>query len=130
MLHICYNRLYLVGVLITYFKYQTRKNSIFHPCESKQKNCNKHCWVYFTLCSYHAYVFSFLFKVPAVYIDDCSLDMSSRIESFIQTMGIYQNTLDNIRNDDIILPTSAHYMILDEERKKFSEYISKSLEEI
>ncbi len=80
--------------------------------------------------SYHAYVFSFLFKVPSVYIDDCSLDMSSRIDSFIHTMGIYKNTLDNIRNDDIKLPTSANYMALEEERKKYSEYINESLEVI
>ena len=80
--------------------------------------------------SYHAYVFSFLFKVPSIYIDDCLLDMSSRIDSFIQTMGIYKNTIDNIRNNDIKLPTSANYMALEKERIKFSEYINKSLKTI
>ena len=79
--------------------------------------------------SYHAFVFSFLFKVPAVYVDDCSIDMSSRIDSFLQTIGIYKNSIENIRNDDIVIPESIHYLTLEEERKKISEYISKSLEE-
>ena len=78
--------------------------------------------------SYHAYVFSFLFQVPAVYIDDCSIDMSSRVKSFVKLIGLYTNNIEDMCKDDIKLPMSMHYSLLKHERKKFLNYIVKSLE--
>ena len=78
--------------------------------------------------SYHAYVFSFLFHVPAVYVDSCSIDMSSRVNSFVKLMGLNKNNIEDMCNDNIKLPMPRHYSLLKNERKKFFEYIVSSLE--
>lgn len=78
--------------------------------------------------SYHAYIFSFLFGRPAVYIDNTSIDMSSRVNSFIKKMEIHKNNIEDMDRDDIRRPIYSQSCIaLKREHNRMLNFVLRSL---
>ena len=108
------------------------KNSIFYTCGPQhflelEKNA-------FLICtdSFHSAVFAFLFNKPFIVFDrkNTKINMNTRIENFLSKFELQQNKFIGNKNVDEYLQWdySEGYKILEQEREKATQFISRALE--